>query len=329
MLFYYIILNVRVFFNFEMSIFYTLGWFWRLEMENFGKTFKMIRCNKGFSLVEAARGVVSTQFLSKFEKGEADITVNKLNGLLNNILISWSEFMNYHDGNNLDQLDTLAAKLVEIIFSNDHYELDKQAENHMNLYKENGTIKDLHLAIMIKGVYYPHIGKKLSEEDIQIVSDFLKKIDDWYYYENFLFGSMVNNLPKEEIIMYYKRVAKYFEKRKKMGLDNDPVTMELYYTLFSRFVNDGSIELAQEIYDYFETRIDIKKEPNYLFGNFIMKHKKGILKIKQGYQDEGIKEVKDTIKALELVGGYEGTINSMFKDLQETLSLGVENKEHL
>lgn len=293
-------------------------------MENFGETFNNIRTDKGFSLVDAARGVVSTQFLSKFEKGDADITVNKLNGVLNNILVSWSEFMNYHDGNNLDSLHTLTTKLVETIYTNDHYELDKVTEERMNLYRQNGSVRDLHLAIMLKGIYYPHIGKRLSQEDIQIVSDFLKKIDNWYFYENFVFGSMVNNLPKEEIVMYYKRVAKYFDKRKKMGLDNDPVTMELYYSLFSRFVNDGSLDLAVEIYDYFEDRIDIKKEPSYLFGNIIMKEKMGILKIKQGYKDEGIKEVKDAIKALELIGGYEGAMNNMFKDLQETL-IFVEN----
>ncbi|MDT2834396.1 helix-turn-helix transcriptional regulator [Vagococcus carniphilus] len=288
-------------------------------MENFGETFKNIRTDKGFSLVDAARGIVSTQFLSKFEKGEANITVNKLNGVLNNIFVSWAEFMKIHDGDNLDSVLSFSNKLNEIIFANNYYELDKQTQRLLESYTETGAVKDLHLATMIQGIYFPIIEKEMVQENIKKVSEHLRQIDDWYSYENFLFGSMVNNLTDEEIKVYYKRVVRYFLKRQELGLEYDTLTVELYYTLLSRYVKDKNIDSANEIVNYFEKHVDTRSDPQYLFGNIILKHKMGILHMLQGDREKGEEEVRDTIKALELVGGYDGVINNMFKDLQQTI----------
>ena len=286
-------------------------------MENFGATYKMIRKNKGFTMKEAAAGVVSTQSLAKFEKGETSISVNNLNGLLNNILVSWKELMNFHNGNNLDSLDTFDMKMQPIIYSNDYYRIEKEVNKLLENYEKHGQIKDYHAASLLQFVYYNLIEKETPTEGTESISNYLKQIDQWYQYENYLFASALTRLPEEEVKLYYKRVSKYFKKRKDRGLEDSKLVLELYYLTLSRFLHDRNLEESVKVVNHFEELVDVRNDPTFLFPSIILKHKKGSLRILQGDSEGGAQEIKDCIHALELIGGYQGVINSM--DLSQYL----------
>ena len=45
-------------------------------MEYFGDTFRLLRKERGFTLKTMSEGIISFSYLSKFEKGESDITLH-------------------------------------------------------------------------------------------------------------------------------------------------------------------------------------------------------------------------------------------------------------
>ena len=60
----------------------TIFAYWRCIMKNFGEIFKKFRESRGLWLKDVAKAGISTSQLSRFEKGETDLTISKFMGAL-------------------------------------------------------------------------------------------------------------------------------------------------------------------------------------------------------------------------------------------------------
>lgn len=63
-------------------------------MQDYGPIFKEFRINRGFSLKQIACDDLSISQLSRFERGESNISLNKFLLALQTIQLSLDEFMN-------------------------------------------------------------------------------------------------------------------------------------------------------------------------------------------------------------------------------------------
>ncbi|WHA09395.1 helix-turn-helix domain-containing protein [Enterococcus montenegrensis] len=288
--------------------------------KNYGETFRKIRKSKGFTVKEVTDGIVSPQFLNKFEKGDSKITVDNLTLLLNRIFISWKEFMQIHDGNTLDQLEKFSNVANQLIYSKKYYELDQLAKQFEKAYESDGFAKDLHLSLIIKAGFYYNINKTISDQDIKSIRKHLQQIDNWYEYENFIFGSFIHFLPAEDVMLYYKRVARNFERQRKEHIDDRPETVQLITFIVSFFVDRRRLDLAQEVINESREYMEVDDDPTDLFYRVIYKSKVALIKILQGNVAEGKAECEGYIQALKLIGNYPTTINSLFIDLNKALS---------
>ena len=61
-------------------------------MKNYGNALRSIRESKNMSLESLSDSTVSKSSLSKFERGQIDLTFKKLIGVLNRLNVSFSEF---------------------------------------------------------------------------------------------------------------------------------------------------------------------------------------------------------------------------------------------
>src|SRR5699024_10191772 len=66
-------------------------------MKNYGTTFRTFRQNKGYTLKQVATGIVSVSFLSKFERGDSDISFSTMGDLLDRIMVTFEEFYFFHN----------------------------------------------------------------------------------------------------------------------------------------------------------------------------------------------------------------------------------------
>ncbi|WKF84130.1 helix-turn-helix domain-containing protein [Lacticaseibacillus pantheris] len=80
---------------------------------NFGYTYRELRRAKGYSLKAASGAEVSVQFLSQFERGESQISFERLDSLLRNIHVSLSEFVAAAGSDHLNWIDWWAYQLTE------------------------------------------------------------------------------------------------------------------------------------------------------------------------------------------------------------------------
>ena len=65
-------------------------------MENrscYGKAFRQLRLDRGYSLKEAAGNIISPQMLGVFEHGKSSISLNNFGRLLIRIGATWNDFL--------------------------------------------------------------------------------------------------------------------------------------------------------------------------------------------------------------------------------------------
>src|SRR5690625_4054848 len=62
----------------------------------YGQTLRMIRKQKGITLKKLAEGICSVSFLSKFERGDSDITLGLMTRILDKLMMNFDEFLYVH-----------------------------------------------------------------------------------------------------------------------------------------------------------------------------------------------------------------------------------------
>ncbi|MGE8205440.1 helix-turn-helix domain-containing protein [Heyndrickxia sp. NPDC080065] len=75
-------------------------------MKTYGETLRKIRKQKGFTMEQLANGIFSVSFLSKFERGESDISLSYFSLILEKLCLTFDEFFYIHNDFELDHLET-------------------------------------------------------------------------------------------------------------------------------------------------------------------------------------------------------------------------------
>lgn len=86
-------------------------------MKNYGEAFRYFRKLNGYSLEHAAADSISKSQLSRFERGETEISISKFFEILSNINVSIENFCNYLDNYKRSELDDFLVNLSPNFYS--------------------------------------------------------------------------------------------------------------------------------------------------------------------------------------------------------------------
>ena len=142
------------------------------EMKNFGEIFKKFRESRGLRLKDVAKAGISTSQLSRFEKGETDLTISKFMFILDEINMSIDEFMYTVHGFHRDELNELLSKVRHFV-SNHNIEglkrlLYSQMESELKqekFHKLNIVLLKIRLQDLSGETYY-------SSDDLSYLTEF-------------------------------------------------------------------------------------------------------------------------------------------------------------
>ncbi|WP_427108751.1 helix-turn-helix domain-containing protein [Lysinibacillus xylanilyticus] len=263
---------------------------------NYGETFKNIRISKGYSLKEVAEGIVSSSFLSKFERGESDISLSNFYLLLGKLNISLEEYTlilrNFQPSDLEIFLHTIkhAYEQNNIPFLIDiYYEEEKKWKIHsLDRYKCNYIITKS-LIRDLNGDF------EITNSDKDFISDYLFKNDFWGYYEFILFGNAMSILEYQTIILLAKEIISKSKFNIKIPKNKNELIRILLnvviYTIENDYIDDSKwfLNYIDDLLN--NTHFLYFEKTKYLF-------LKGIYQIKRN-QPEGIQHAQ---KALEIMG---------------------------
>ncbi|ORO87496.1 helix-turn-helix domain-containing protein [Streptococcus mitis] len=289
-------------------------------MQNLGEVFKELRKSRNVSLQEATGGEFTYSMLSKFERGEADLSSMKLITALDNIHSDLNEFMYLVRGFSQKKVLAFQENLWDLYDREGIDSLHSLYEQKTQKYRSSGEKSYLLQMIRIKSLLVFFDSEiRATDEELTFLYDYFFTIDIWGNYELKLFSTISTLFP---LPLYFKYSREMLQKTDLLGsLPSNKVGIDtiLINGLFKAIEEKDKLKA-----DYFIFQIekrDLPESQAYL---------KIIYMIAKGYYDtifkvenKGLEKIRRGItilQDLEYVDGaryYENYFASQFsnKDL--------------
>lgn len=186
-------------------------------MNSFGRIFRDLRIQKNYSLKDVSNGILSPSFLSKFERGETDISLRNFYALLERLNISLSEFTFIANNYEISEYEKLLSA-VKTAYENNNIsyllylstlEMKKWEQSAIEHYKLNSIMIQALLSNLDEN-------RHLDQKEVEYLSDYLIRSEIWGYYEITLFRNSMSTLSITTIITLSKELIKKMQIFKKV-----------------------------------------------------------------------------------------------------------------
>ena len=226
-------------------------------MQNLGEVFKELRKSRNVSLQEARGGEFTYSMLSKFERGEADLSSMKLITALDNIHSDLNEFMYLVRGFSQKKVLAFQENLWDLYDREGIDSLHSLYEEMTQKYRSSGETSYLLQMIRIKSLLVFFDSKiRATDEELTFLYDYFFTIDIWGNYELELFSTISTLFP---LPLYFKYSREMLQKTDLLGsLPSNKVGIDtiLINGLFKAI--EGKDKLKA---DYFIFQIDKRELP--------------------------------------------------------------------
>ena len=184
-------------------------------MQNLGEVFKELRKSRNISLQEATGGEFTYSMLSKFERGEADLSSMKLITALDNIHSDLNEFMYLVRGFSQKQVLAFQENLWELYDREGIDSLQSLYEETTKKYRSSAKTSYLLQMIRIKSLLVFFDSEiRATDEELTFLYDYFFTIDIWGNYELELFSTISTLFP---LPLYFKYSREMLQKTDLLG----------------------------------------------------------------------------------------------------------------
>lgn len=184
-------------------------------MQNLGEVFKELRKSRNVSLQEATGGEFTYSMLSKFERGEADLSSMKLITALDNIHSDLNEFMYLVRGFSQKKALAFQENLWDLYDREGIDSLHSLYEETTQKYRSSGEKSYLLQMIRIKSLLVFFESEiRATDEELTFLYDYFFTIDIWGNYELELFSTISPLFP---LPLYFKYSREMLQKTDLLG----------------------------------------------------------------------------------------------------------------
>ena len=226
-------------------------------MQNLGEVFKELRKSRNVSLQEATGGEFTYSMLSKFERGEADLSSMKLITALDNIHSDLNEFMYLVRGFSQKQILAFQENLWELYDREGIDSLQSLYEETTKKYRSSAKTSYLLQMIRIKSLLVFFDSEiRATDEELTFLYDYFFTIDIWGNYELELFSTISTLFP---LPLYFKYSREMLQKTDLLGsLPSNKVAIDtiLINGLFKAIEEKDKLKA-----DYFVFQIEKRELP--------------------------------------------------------------------
>ena len=184
-------------------------------MQNLGEVFKELRKSRNISLQEATGGEFTYSMLSKFERGEADLSSMKLITALDNIHSDLNEFMYLVRGFSQKKVLAFQENLWDLYDREGIDSLQSLYEETTKKYRSSAKKSYLLQMIRIKSLLVFFDSEiRATDEELTFLYDYFFTIDIWGNYELELFSTISTLFP---LPLYFKYSREMLQKTDLLG----------------------------------------------------------------------------------------------------------------
>lgn len=269
---------------------------------NLGKTLRKIRKGKQISISSVADEHLSKSQISRFERGESEISCARLINILDKLNISLEEFLIIHN-NDFGKCENFMNLIKHI---REDYTLHRVISLKNTLYC-NSDLTDFDRTMLKSIIYTLDSSHKPTDEELLKLTDYLFKIENWGYYEIILLGNCVRTIEYSSYFLLTKEMLKNYIYSSLNKTNKKLVTQLAINCLIA------SIDVKK----YSNCRFLIKEisrlldnELNY-YEQTVFLYAQGYLEFAQGAQS-GISKMRDALQIFDILN--ESSIKKQYED---------------
>ena len=266
-------------------------------MENYGEIFKTYREARGLSLKDIAESGLSTSQLSRFEKGESDLTITKFIKALRKIKMPINEFMYATNNFKIDEINRLWVQIQTLFITKDIHGLQKLLSEQQEMEREVKIFQQLNTTII--KIYLSDLTKEklYTQKDIDYIVDYLFVVDYWGEYELLIFSNLLFALNHEMSMMLLKEMNRRTDFYKEIP-SNRRIIASMNLNAFIMCIERNKWLDAH----YFEKQLEMTffKETE-IYERYYFYFAKQMLRYKKDGEDNAIIEMRNIIAGLKMV----------------------------
>lgn len=262
---------------------------------NYGQTISNIRKSKNIAVKNIICNTMTKASYSRFVSGKSRTSVDNFLCLLDNLHITFDEFLCIHNGYSMDQHQELLLQIQEATHKHDIGKLKEILDNIKNICLSSEYDESYkHLACCTQLIIDRLSNKSFESQAKQIIVDYLFNNESWTHYELTLFNNVMFIFNDEEINLFYKRVIHNVEKYQSLRIYGSEA-FRIITNVFMLYVDRHNIKqaliLITEINKY-----DLKDD--MLFERTLRNYFNGIIKLIRN-DNSGILKIQNSLDILK------------------------------
>lgn len=266
---------------------------WEIMKSKLGITLRKVRKGKQISLCSVADEHLSKSQISRFERGESEISCIRLINILDKLHISLDEFLVLHDE---DYTNTeLFANLVQYIrkqYSSQNIKNIAALLSDSSHYTLNSFEKT-----MIKSILHTMDSSIIpSNKELLQLTDYLFKVEKWGYYEITLLGNCVRTINYNSYFLLTKEMLNNYIYSS-LNKTNKRIVTQLAINCLILSVDKE--EFSNCTYLITEIKALLDNELNF-YEQTVFLYATGYFEFKR-HSDSGIEKMKQAIQVLDIL----------------------------
>lgn len=267
---------------------------WEIMKSKLGITLRKVRKGKQISLCSVADEHLSKSQISRFERGESEISCIRLINILDKLHITLDEFLILH---NEDYTNAeLFANLVQYV--------RKQYSSH-NIKNIAALLSDSsHYTLnsfdktMIKSILHTMDSSIIpSNKELLQLTDYLFKVEKWGYYEITLLGNCVRTINYNSYFLLTKEMLNNYIYSS-LNKTNKRIVTQLAINCLILSVDKEEFSnctcLITEIKALLDNELNFYEQTVFLYATGYFEFKRHL--------DSGIEKMKQAIQVLDILG---------------------------
>ena len=267
---------------------------WEIMKSKLGITLRKVRKGKQISLCSVADEHLSKSQISRFERGESEISCIRLINILDKLHITLDEFLALH---NEDYTNAeLFANLVQYIrkqYSSHNIKNIAALLSDSSLYTLNSFEKT-----MIKSILHTMDSSIIpSNKELLQLTDYLFKVEKWGYYEITLLGNCVRTINYNSYFLLTKEMLNNYIYSS-LNKTNKRIVTQLAINCLILSVDKEEFSnctcLITEIKALLDNELNFYEQTVFLYATGYFEFKR--------HSDSGIEKMKQAIQVLDILG---------------------------
>ena len=247
-----------------------------INLQEFGKIFKEIRVGHNLYLKDIACDELSIPQLSKFERGESELTLGKFIIALERLNVTFEEFMYevnyYRDSKVIGLLKKVRKYYIEKNIKGLKFLLN-DIENSFYINSKVNKLNKILIKIKLSDI----LNKKCySVEEMNYLVDYLMSIDRWTKYELLIFGNTLEVFRYKTLIVLLREMLAKVDYYKELS-ENRRYISSILLNAFFTMVESGKIMEAhfikKQLLNNFFEEYECFERINYYFTDSLLKIK--------------------------------------------------------